>query len=94
MTTNRELEDILKQFAEWTIKNVEHGIFIPLPSPETEHAIKDHFHQALLSGLPEKQSEGYGTNGLSGTNYVGVGFNQALDLIEQLINKVFNKEKE
>jgi len=30
----RTIEEILDEFAKWTINNVEHGIYIPLPSPE------------------------------------------------------------
>lgn len=35
----KRLDEILTKFAEWTIKNVEHGIYIPLPSPKALQAI-------------------------------------------------------
>ena len=38
--TNDKLDEILEQFARWTIQNVEHGIYIPLPSPEATQAIE------------------------------------------------------
>lgn len=33
------LDEILTKYAEWTINNVNHGIYIALPSPETKAAI-------------------------------------------------------
>ena len=49
-----ELEEILKRFAEWTINNVEHGIYISLPSPETSQAI-----QALIQQEKNKARIGW-----------------------------------
>jgi len=34
------LQERLDKFAQWTTNNVEHGIYIPLPSPETTQAIE------------------------------------------------------
>jgi hypothetical protein len=33
------IDEILDRFAKWTITSVEHGIYIPLPSPETKAAL-------------------------------------------------------
>lgn len=50
-----ELKTILDNFARWTIQNVEHGIYIPLPSPETEAAITAVYAEAIRSTVPEKK---------------------------------------
>ena len=42
---------ILEQYAKLIIENVEHGIYIPLPSPRAEQAITDYY----LGLLPEKK---------------------------------------
>ena len=42
------LEEILERFAEWTIKNVEHGIYIPLPSPETKQALQSYIDTKII----------------------------------------------
>lgn len=38
-----ELDRILDNFSLWVIKNVEHGIYIPLPSPEAKAQILSRF---------------------------------------------------
>lgn len=50
-------------------------------------------HQALLSGLPERNSMKHAVNAHSdaGAGYV-IGFNYCLEQVTQLINQVFNKE--
>lgn len=36
---NKTADQILEDYAKWTIKNVEHGIYIPLPSPEASRQL-------------------------------------------------------
>ena len=57
--------EILEGFAKWTINNVEHGIYIPLPSPEAERQINELIReareQAILSCiflLDDEKSKG------------------------------------
>jgi hypothetical protein len=52
MTTQPdEIEKILDLFAKWTINNVEHGIYIPLPSPETHQAITTMINEAQTNAV-------------------------------------------
>jgi len=53
MTKTKTLDEILDKFATWTIQNVEHGIYIPLPSPETEQAILEAVNEIIGNTIPE-----------------------------------------
>lgn len=39
-----KIDEVLDTFAKWTIQNVEHGIYVPLPSPEA----KQQLYQLIL----------------------------------------------
>jgi hypothetical protein len=45
----RTIEEILDEFAKWTINNVEHGIYIPLPSPEAVQKLVTLVNEAKLN---------------------------------------------
>ena len=46
-----DVRGILEQYAKLIIENVEHGIYIPLPSPKIEQAITELNKQAIENYL-------------------------------------------
>lgn len=100
--SNISVEDLFETFGERYIM-VEHRLIHQgMPEENGKHkelvktkaAIIAHFHQALLSGLPERNDMKHAKDAHSdaGAGHV-IGFNYCLDQVEELINKVFNKEE-
>ena len=101
MTTNRELKRKLKDITsgmyyslkdnETTFNNAEDRVVEEVMALIAAH--NKQLHQALLSGLPERNDMKHAVNAHSdaGAGHV-IGFNYCLDQVTKLIDKVFNKE--
>lgn len=53
--TTKKLDEILDSYAAWTIKNVEHGIYIPLQSPEAKVALLTLYKETMLELIGEDE---------------------------------------
>jgi hypothetical protein len=63
---DNKIDEALERFAKWTIANVEHGIYIPLPSPETKAALEQLFKEEWLRMIGEDKPELSVGNGFEG----------------------------